>query len=103
MKLIDLEPSWIEHDGRRIAIIFRCPCCLGDKTRWWLTCFFEAAGTLPKYLADDLKGDDMVIGCNPVAAWSRSSDDFASMTITPSIDASAAGHWHGHVTSGVIA
>ena len=103
MKLLDLEPSWIEHDGRRVAIIFRCPCCLGGKTRWWLTCFFEPAGTLPKYIADDMKGDDMVIGCNPLAGWSRTNDDFASMTITPSIDASAAGHWHGNFTAGATA
>ncbi len=25
MKLTDLEPRWIEHDGRRVGFVFRCP------------------------------------------------------------------------------
>lgn len=105
MKLTDLEPGWIEHEGRRVAIIFRCPHCLDAKTRWWLTCFFEPSGTLPKqfiYDLGELKGDDIVNGCKPTTKWTRNNDDFASMSITPSIDASHSGHWHGHITNGAI-
>lgn len=111
MKLIDLSPVWLEHEGRRVAIMFRCPCCI-PKKRWFLTCFFEATGTLPKGTADDIvqaalaqagwSEDEMVVGCNPKAAWSRTGDDFSSLSIHPSIDASASGHWHGHIVSGEI-
>lgn len=27
-------------------------------------------------------------------------DDFETLTLTPSIDASASGHWHGFITNG---
>ncbi len=47
--------------------------------------------------------DVTVILCKPEMAWTfQSGADFATMTVTPSLDASAAGHWHGHVTSGEI-
>ncbi|MGH9524207.1 MAG: DUF6527 family protein [Terriglobales bacterium] len=35
-------------------------------------------------------------------AWTIDSRDFASMTVQPSIDASASGHWHGHIKNGDI-
>jgi len=35
-------------------------------------------------------------------AWTMSSQDFLTMSITPSIDASASGHWHGYITNGNI-
>ena len=38
MKLIDLSPRWIAHDGNpRAALIFKCPHCDGT----WLTCTFQ--------------------------------------------------------------
>jgi hypothetical protein len=47
-------------------------------------------------------GSVTVVLCKIDCAWSMSSTDFETMTITPSIDASGAGHWHGYVTSGEI-
>lgn len=35
-------------------------------------------------------------------AWGRTGDDFETLSITPSIDASAAKHWHGFITNGEI-
>ena len=29
-------------------------------------------------------------------------ETFETLTLTPSVDASAAGHWHGHVTDGEV-
>jgi len=36
------------------------------------------------------------------ACWTMSSNTFDAMTVTPSIDASASGHWHGFITNGEI-
>jgi hypothetical protein len=43
-----------------------------------------------------------VVSCKKTCAWTRTNDDFATMSITPSIDASQSGHWHGFITNGAI-
>jgi hypothetical protein len=121
MRLIDLEPSWLESEGRKVAIIFLCPHCVGTGRRQWLTCFFVATGSLPRD-ADGFRGDRKlfkeflkakgegdpefgawsVVSCRPEMAWNRTSDSFEDMTITPSIDASDSGHWHGSISNGNV-
>lgn len=34
--------------------------------------------------------------------WMRVGDSFDNLTLTPSIDASGSGHWHGFVTGGEL-
>ena len=34
--------------------------------------------------------------------WHMSGNDFSDMSITPSIDASISGHWHGFITGGEV-
>lgn len=34
--------------------------------------------------------------------WKREGDAFETLTLTPSIDASAHGHWHGFITNGEV-
>ncbi len=136
MRLTELEPRWLEHNGERIAIMFKCPHCVSrmighrDSPDLWVTCFFRAAGDLPPVPADHpieaLRGSrgervifhdalkaighhdpvegayTDVIDCRANCAWAKTSDDFNTMSITPSIDASASGHWHGFVTNGDI-
>jgi len=115
MTLAELEPRWLETDGKRIGIIFLCPHCRKEP----VSCFWIPT----KYIAGD--GDDSqyglfarllptfgdayadfgpedVVPCRRDYAWVTSGDDFATMTITPSIDASASGHWHGSITNGNI-
>lgn len=36
----------------------------------------------------------------PGFLWQREGETFETMTITPSVDASASGHWHGFVRNG---
>lgn len=109
MRLIDLDPRWLLKDGRRIGLTFFCPCC--KKSR--LTCFTE-----PTPFREQVKimhaafyktpedEDDWPIDwvpSNAQAKWSLSNvDNFDTMTIKPSIDASASGNWHGFVTNGEI-
>lgn len=121
MKLTDLNPRWLEFKGEHVAIMFLCPHCAPNGREQWLTCFFRSAGSLPKDAegcpgdrelfaaafremgyADPENESSKVVSCNPASAWVRVGDDFGSMTITPSIDASASGHWHGFVTAGEI-
>lgn len=58
-------------------------------------------------------GDDWnerVIPSAPDCSWSISGERpvgpnaafVGNLTVTPSLDASAAGHWHGHITDGEI-
>lgn len=128
MRLVDLSPRWLEFEGRRVAIMFRCPHCVTAGRRdQWITCFFVPAGDLPAVVSDDqeINGERRerllfeeaframghadprgacweVVSCRPDIAWSRTSDDFETMSVTPSIDGSASGHWHGYITNGQI-
>ena len=109
MRLLDLSPVWLEKDGRRVGFTFMCPCCQKDR----LTCFTEptpfkeqmkimhtAMKTTPED-EDDWPID--LVPSNANAKWSLSSmDSFDGLTVTPSIDASASGNWHGHITNGEI-
>lgn len=125
MRLKELEPQWL---GGRSAIIFLCPHCRNV----WLTCFFVPMGTLPRLTKETAPHLDMlgsrgerawfykffkerghsnpahsayseVVACGAGLVWNRTSDDFEAMSVTPSIDASASGHWHGFIKSGGIA
>lgn len=113
-RLIDLEPRWLEIDGKRVGIMLLCPHC--RKTP--LSCFWVSTETIcgddyhtaqyalfsrllptfgPEYAG--YKAED-VVPCRRGFAWKRVGDDFAKMSITPSLDASTSGHWHGFITNG---
>jgi hypothetical protein len=38
----------------------------------------------------------------PMKRWHRSGETFETLTLTPSIDTSEHGHWHGNVTDGEV-
>ena len=109
MKLTDLDPRWLERDGRRIGFTFLCPCCRKDRLtalaehtpfREQVKIMHAAMCSVPE---DE---DDWPINWVPAKAdfaWSLSNfDSFATMTVTPSIDASKSGNWHGFITNGEI-
>lgn len=102
MKLADLDPRWKAVDGDpHAALAFKCPCC----QKVWLTCKF-----VPMKMSDQMRlfedegkaSGGQVVPTRQEFAWSRQGDDFATLSITPSVDASASGHWHGFVTNGEI-
>lgn len=98
MKLTDLEPQWLSPD----MFIFRNPT--GGKD--WLTCKRVPMTTreqyeliykqYPKYLGQ------VVVTTVPEIAWAFEGNDFNTLTVRPSIDASASGNWHGFLTNGEI-
>jgi len=128
MRLTELRPVWLDHEGQHVAIMFVCPHCQTAAQTTWLTCFFKPAADLPQlpqdFPVEGLQGSSGarllfyealkaighpdpvegayhdVVGCKKAIAWTRTGDDFSSMSITPSIDASESGHWHGFITNG---
>lgn len=98
MKLADLNPRGVldadiviggrsVHDADRhgMGISFDCPCCRNTR----LAVFF-ANPTDGKPPSDDH------------LLWNRTGDNYETMTLSPSIDASASGHWHGFISNGEI-
>lgn len=108
MRLADLAPHWIMKDGVRIGFVFRSPI---RNDNFWQTCFPEPVGDNRRdqwELAQDAIGDDRAIiqGCNPAQRWAIAGGitaaDFDTISVTPSLDGSAGGGWHGFITNGEI-
>jgi hypothetical protein len=98
MRLTDLSPRWYGHpDGRTgLGLTFVCPHCHA------------------KNLQDPFVPTRLAIPfANPLSAstpepngnghiWQRTGDTFETLTLTPSVDASSTGHWHGFITGGEV-
>lgn len=78
------------HDENRhgMAISFDCPCCRTTR----LAIFFANPidGKAP---TDDRDAEHL---------WTRTGETFETLSLSPSIDASKYGHWHGRITNGEI-
>jgi hypothetical protein len=108
--LDDLQPRWVggrygEPSRHGMGVGFGCPCCRGTARATRLVVYFAnpVDGGPP---ADDSfdHGFAEVDGAlhNQHPRWTRAGDTFETLTLTPSIDASAHGHWHGFITCGTI-
>lgn len=115
MKLTDLDPQWIEHEGRRVGFLFRCPTPIirGDgainPTPYRQSCFVEALPMDVQHaIFNRMFGDDSFtvqrcsVGCAWKVAGGIEGASFETLSVTPSIDGSAAGFWHGFITNGEI-
>jgi hypothetical protein len=98
MRLVDLEPHWamdadilvgdaILHDADRhgMGVTFLCPHCRVTR----LGVFFRNP--------IDGKG-----ASDAPRLWQRTGDTFEALSLSPSIDASAHGHWHGFIQNGEV-
>jgi hypothetical protein len=97
MRLVDLEPEWLNQN----IFVFKCPHCL----KVWLSCKNVAIDRTAQceLFAARFGGDWTVVPCKPEYAWKFESHfPFETISVTPSLNASAAGHWHGHITAGDI-
>lgn len=99
MKLIDLNPRWASDaeiviggvtkhfEGRHgMAVSFECPCCRSIRLAVW---FQNPVDGLPP--TDDAS-----------YLWSRTGETFENLSLSPSVDASSDGHWHGFIQNGEI-
>lgn len=101
MKLTDLAPHWIvlEEGGPRVGVTFRCPHCpageRGETTFLGVAFHHTAhADADDSYIRSHWKDRHI---------WNlESAEDFAVLTISPSVDASGSGHWHGFIRNGEI-
>ena len=109
MNLMDLDPRWAcdadiviggikQHFENRhgMAVSFECPHCVqreretGDKRVCRLAVWF-------KNPIDGLPPTD-----DASYLWERTGDAFETLTLSPSVDASKEGHWHGYIRNGEI-
>lgn len=101
MNLVDLEPRWFDVPGVGGAIdgvSFLCPHC--RKTR--LAIQFTPMGEDEIHARSHRDGDPHTIVPLPGNVWNRTGETFETLTLSPSVDASISGHWHGFVTNGEI-
>ena len=106
MKLTDLEPRWfvLETGGPRVGLTFLCPHCRQER----IGVVFHHRGH--EAIEDEyIKArhahapGDATLEPNEFIWTIEGSEDFATLSLTPSVDASKAGHWHGFVTNGQAA
>lgn len=87
-RLPDLGPAWL-YGGKGVR--FLCPHCRGV----YLAVMFSNP------LAGDAAGPEYGgTGSNQGHRWLRTGTDFTNLTLSPSLDASSSGHWHGFVING---
>jgi hypothetical protein len=98
MRLVDLLPRWIHPQ----IFVFLCPHCQAV----FLSCKSVAMSIREQceVFEKDPIGEHGVTAvlCKASCAWAIEGTDFETMTVTPSLDASAAGHWHGFISGGMI-
>lgn len=106
MRLTELEPRWIHRN----VFVFLCPHC----RKVMLACKnVEMSLKDQSKLFEKEFGKDwnmMIVRADPDCSWaitgSTPADPRAAfigdLTVTPSVDASKSGHWHGHITNGEI-
>lgn len=96
MKLTELEPRWIHPN----IFAFRCPHC----SEAMLTCKNVVMSHPDQHeVFKQAFGDNwnmLVVPCKEEQAWTIDGTDFNTITVNPSLDASASGHWHGCITKG---
>ena len=101
MNLSELSPQWITRDGQKVGFVFLCPCC--KDTKIFCTVVGLTISEQCKLLAEQIphnRGD--IIPSKQNNPWQWNGADFDKITIMPSIDASAAKHWHGFITDGIV-
>lgn len=111
MRLTDLKPKWWAAPGRvGQGVLFLCPHC---KEAWLCAPFRNPIDggqpwelrPSPKSLWEViypvyLKPGTLMVP--PGHLWLREGDDFDTLTLSPSVDASRAGCWHGFVRNGEV-
>lgn len=95
MRLSELDPHWYaaRENGPRVGFTFECPHCLGGGQR--LAVAVHEDGLIDP----DPQGSTIP----PGFIWEMTGDGtWDTISLTPSVDASKVGHWHGFITNGGI-
>jgi hypothetical protein len=105
MRITELEPRWSRDANGNNGISFLCPHCLVQR----LAVLVDHA---TPHLVNVPFPDSSNINVNQKQCWQITGDaptfdglnhgGFDNVSLTPSVDASEFGHWHGHITNGEI-
>ena len=107
MQLIDLDPNWLIHENKRVGFTFISP----KDTKYRQSCFtVKGFKTRQQWEIFGIDADGFPIqdiqGCNSECVWQIQGGidnaNFETLSVTPSIDESAGGLWHGFITNGQI-
>ena len=99
MKLTELEPRWFRsEDGATHGFTMLCPHC--KATRLGVSTTTDGARLMHDHQDLDLDTPDLHVAPSLGCSWHMTGTSFEDMSVTPSIDASASGHWHGFITNG---
>ena len=117
MRLTELSPRWFDvagTDSERDGVTFFCPCAAcsaaivagGSPARLAAQFANPIDGAAKPPMRFDEKHrhvhDLHTFDVPPGFLWQRTGDTFETLSLSPSIDASASGHWHGFVTNGEV-
>lgn len=107
MRLTELEPRWvgftIPEGTARIGVGFLCPHCKDQRLVVFFRPFIDPSDIVRLALWKLPDAPDPNTGViRPVHWWARTGEDFDTLTLTPSVDASNHGHWHGFIQNGEI-
>lgn len=105
MKLTDLRPRPVcDKEGRRgMGLSFNCPLCGQQRLSIWYANPMDGGPpreALP--ITPDLPEEIKRLYTCYNNRWQRTGDSFENLTLSPSVDASGAGHWHGFISEGNV-
>lgn len=99
MRLIELEPRWFRsEDGSVHGFTFLCPHC--KETRLGVNTTSDGARLMHDHQRLELDAPELHVAPSIGCLWHMSGTSFDDISVTPSVDASASGHWHGTITNG---
>lgn len=123
MKLTELQPKWIGLNGEHLwlgvrdghgragwsgqnphfGLTFLCPHCREQRIGVMFKPFIDP-DDLVKLATWALPGapNPNTGEVTEVLWWTRTGDTFDALSLTPSIDLSKYGHWHGYITNGEL-
>ena len=95
MRLSELNPRWCAAGDSRhgMGITFECPHCRTQRLGVWFVNPIDGGPKEHELIEDHHMGGP---------EWTRTGTTFDDLSLSPSIDASAFGHWHGYITNGSI-
>jgi hypothetical protein len=99
MRLTELNPRWTTWltnlvtgvEAPTNGISFDCPTCRKQRLHTTFLPMIDPQGLLAKGLRTP-DGEH----------WTRQGETFDTLTLSPSVDCSQSGCWHGHIKNGEI-